>query len=123
MLASPLKRIGGTGDLSQDAARVLAVAEEEEAAGILVGLPIHMDGNEGEQAKLTRAFASKLAGLTALPVLMWDERLSSKTADEYLAEAQLTRKKAKARRDAVAAQVILQSYLDHDDLDRGKPVL
>jgi putative Holliday junction resolvase len=71
-----------------------------------------MDGSEGEQAKLVRKFGDHLHGLSAKPVHYFDERLSSYAADELLQPAELTRKKRKARHDSVAAQVILQNFLD-----------
>lgn len=113
-IASPLKQVAAAGRSADDAAAVLRIADENRAEELLIGLPVNMDGTEGPQAKLTRAFADKLEALTARPVRFWDERLSSRTAEAYLAQADLTRKQKKKRRDAVAAQVILQSYLDRE---------
>ena len=91
---------------------VLDSVTEYEVDAYVVGLPLHIDGSEGPQAKLTRRIGKQLARKSGIEVHFTDERLSSATADELLAPADLTRKKHKARRDAVAAQVILQTYLD-----------
>ncbi len=82
---------------------------------LVVGLPLNMDGSEGDQAKLTRRFGDKLAQVSGLAVHYWDERLSSVTARRLMIPAELSRKKRKARLDRVAAQVILQSFLDTGD--------
>lgn len=111
-IASPLATLEVKGDLAaQVAAAVRAVADYDIGQWV-VGLPINMDGTESAQAALTRRFAAALEKACGQTVHLWDERLSSHQADDYLAEAQLTAKKRKARRDRVAAQVILQSFLD-----------
>ena len=89
--------------------QILRLAERYEAEGIVVGLPLNMDDSEGPQSKLARALAAELAGATGLKVRLWDERLSSFAADKALAGL-LTRKKKKARQDAVAAANILQEF-------------
>ena len=96
----------------RDTAAVVALADEYEVERFVVGLPINMDATEGPQAKLTRTFAGELEKLAARPVDLHDERLSSWAADRAFDEAQLTRKQRSTRRDAVAAQIILQGYLD-----------
>ena len=80
--------------------------------GIVVGLPLHSNGDESDMSRQAREFAKWLAELTKLPVVMWDERCTSAAAEDALREAKLTRNKRKARVDRVAAQMILQSYLD-----------
>jgi putative Holliday junction resolvase len=82
------------------------------SVGIVVGLPLHANGDESDMSAQARAFAKWLADLTKLPVVMWDERCTSAAAEEALLEAKLTKKKRKARVDRVAAQMILQSFLD-----------
>ena len=111
-VAYPISIVPATGQVSQDALAVLRSATEYDVDAYVVGLPLNMDGSEGPQAKLTRRFGKQLAAKSGKDVHYTDERLSSATADELLAPADLTRKKHKARRDAVAAQVILQTYLD-----------
>ncbi len=90
--------------------QILNLAEDYGAEGIVVGWPLNMDDTEGPQGKLARAMASQLAGATKLDVRLWDERLSSFEADQALA-GKLTRKKKKARQDAVAAAFILREFL------------
>ncbi len=111
-LASPLCAISGKGTPTQQIESIAAAVAEYEIDEWVVGLPLNMDGSEGPQARLTRQFAQHLAAQTNQIVHCWDERLSSKQADVYMAGSGLTRKKKKNRRDALAAQVILQSFLD-----------
>ena len=92
-------------------ARISAVAKEHDAVGIVVGHPLNMDGTAGPQAELAREFAARLAAATGLDVRLWDERLSSFTADQSLA-GRLTRSKRKARQDALAAAAMLQDFFD-----------
>jgi putative Holliday junction resolvase len=94
-----------------DAVRTIAkLADDYEAEGIVVGLPLNMDGTEGPQAQLAKALARQLAETTGLEVRLWDERLSSFQADQAIAGL-LTRKKRKARQDAIAAAVVLHDFL------------
>jgi putative Holliday junction resolvase len=95
-----------------DAAHFRAVAEAEEVGGLVVGLPLHLDGREGQKAVEARAFGRWLGEVTALPVTFWDERFTTVEAESALWEAGLTHKRRKARRDRVAAQMLLQAYLD-----------
>jgi putative Holliday junction resolvase len=95
-----------------DAAALLQVAGAREAVGLVLGLPRNMDGSEGPRAQGTRAFARNLARLTALPILLWDERLSTVAAERALIEADLSRKRRAEVIDAVAAGYILQGALD-----------
>ena len=87
------------------------------ARGIVVGLPVHMSGDEGGKAREARTFGKWARKVTSLPVTWWDERYSSATADLYLDQQEATKKKRKAQRDKLAAQVFLQSFLDSDDRD------
>lgn len=95
-----------------DAARILAIARDRDAAGIVLGLPRNMDGSEGPRCQSVRAFARNLARLSYLPIGFWDERLSTVAAERALLEADLTRKRRKEVIDAVAAAYILQGALD-----------
>ena len=81
-------------------------------ATLVVGLPINIDGTEGPRAKLTRAFADRLAARTGNPIELHDERRTSLAADERLARTGLTHKQKKLRRDAIAAAAMLQGFLD-----------
>ncbi|WP_111735070.1 Holliday junction resolvase RuvX [Roseovarius amoyensis] len=104
-----------------DAARILAIAEDRAAAGIILGLPRNMDGSEGPRCQSVRAFARNLAKLTELPIGFWDERLSTVAAERALLEADLTRKRRKEVIDAVAAAYILQGALDRLQHLRTEP--
>jgi putative holliday junction resolvase len=95
-----------------DAERILALAAERRAAGVVLGLPINMDGSEGPRAQSTRAFARSLAKLTELPIALWDERLSTAAVERALIAADASRAKRKAVIDAHAAAYILQGALD-----------
>lgn len=96
----------------QDAAYFRSVAAEEAIGQIVVGLPVHLDGREGQKAIEARAFGKWLGEVTSLPVVFWDERFTTVEAEAALWSAGLTHKKRKERRDRVAAQILLQAYLD-----------
>jgi len=95
-----------------DAARLLTLAKERNAAGFVLGLPINMDGSEGPRAQSTRAFARNLSKLTDLPIALWDERLSTAAVERELIEADVSRAKRAAVIDQHAAVFILQGALD-----------
>jgi putative Holliday junction resolvase len=99
-------------DDEQDADHFRAVVMEEAIGTLVVGLPVHLSGHEGKKAAEARAFGKLLAEATGLPVVFWDERFTSTEAEGHLLAAGLTNKKRKARRDRVAAQILLQSYVD-----------
>jgi putative Holliday junction resolvase len=96
----------------KDAAFFRELVGAEDVAEIVVGLPLHLDGREGQKAREAREFGRQLAEATELPVVFWDERFSTVEAETALWEAGLTHKRRKARRDRVAAQLFLQAYLD-----------
>jgi len=112
MLASPygsLKR----GKLKANAAEIAAICAKEGAGGLLVGLPLSMDGTRGPAAQAASDWALALSEATGLPVAMWDERLSSAAVNRaMIAEADLTRKRRAAAVDAAAAAYTLQAALD-----------
>ncbi|WP_435259082.1 Holliday junction resolvase RuvX [Thioclava sp. FR2] len=95
-----------------DAAKLLALLQSREVAGIVLGLPLNMDGSEGPRVQSTRAFARNLEKLTPLPITFWDERLSTVAAERALLEADTSRKRRKEVIDQVAASYILQGALD-----------
>ena len=88
------------------------VVAREHVSAIVLGLPVHTDGREGVKAKESRAYGKWLAEVTGLPVMFADERFSTAFAESALWAAGLTHKKRKAKRDAVAAQIMLQGFLD-----------
>ena len=95
-----------------DAARLLEIAKARDLKGLVLGLPINMDGSEGPRAQSTRAFARNLERLTDLPIGFWDERLSTVAAERALIEADTSRKRRAEMIDHVAAGFILQGLLD-----------
>lgn len=115
-IASPLTTLEAGGDMDGQAAAVVAAAEPYGVGVFVVGFPLNMDGSEGPQARQARAFAARLtahlAGQPDATVRLWDERQTSMEADERMAMTGLTHKKKKRRRDRLAAQAMLQAYLD-----------
>ena len=99
-------------NFTADAGRVLALAAERGAVGFVLGLPINMDGSEGPRAQSTRAFSRNFAKLTALPIALWDERLSTVAVERGLIAADMSRKRRAAVIDQHAAMFILQGALD-----------
>jgi putative Holliday junction resolvase len=95
-----------------DAQRLLALLTARGAFGIVLGLPLNMDGSSGPRVQATQAFARNLEKLTALPICYWDERLSTVAAERALLEADTSRKRRKEVIDQVAAGYILQGALD-----------
>lgn len=95
---------------------IARIVGKDSIEGIVVGLPLNMDGSEGPRAKRVRAFAETLSALVSVPIHFHDERLSSYAAQDLFAGLKLTRKDKQKRLDAVAAAHILQSFLD-----RSKP--
>ncbi len=95
-----------------DAAALLALCAKREVAGLVLGLPMNMDGSEGPRCQATRAFARNLERLTDLPITFWDERLSTVAAERAMLEADMSRKRRGELIDHVAAAYILQGLLD-----------
>ena len=91
---------------------LLGIIEAEKPGEIVLGLPINMDGSEGPRAEKSRVFGARLEQASGLPVKYMDERGTSVTANRILSDAGKKRGKQRARVDAVAAAIILQSYLD-----------
>ena len=95
-----------------DAARLMEIAAERSLGGIVLGLPINMDGSEGPRCQKTRAFARNLTQITDIPITFWDERLSTVAAERALLEADTSRRRRAEVIDHVAAAYILQGALD-----------
>lgn len=95
-----------------DAAALLDLCAKRGVHGLILGLPLNMDGSEGPRVQATRAFARNLTRLTDLPITYWDERLSTVAAERALLEADTSRKRRKEVIDQVAAGYILQGALD-----------
>jgi len=110
-IASPLTVLSRT-KFTADATALLDLATKHAAAGLVLGLPLNMDGSEGPRAQSTRAFARNLAPRTSLPILFWDERLSTVAVTRTLIEADASRKRRGEVVDKLAAAYILQGALD-----------
>jgi putative Holliday junction resolvase len=111
IIASPLDTYARRSE-ALDGPHLARVAAEQRAVGIVVGLPIHANGQESDSSRAARAFGAWLGGVTGLPVVFWDERYTTWFAEGALLGAKLTHKKRKEKRDRVAAQMILQSYIE-----------
>jgi putative holliday junction resolvase len=96
----------------RDAVYFRKIIEEEEIGQLLIGLPIHLDGRESQKSAEARQYGKWLQEMSGLPVAFYDERFTSVEAEAALWSAGLTHKRRKNRRDRVAAQMILQAYLD-----------
>ncbi|MCS6864226.1 MAG: Holliday junction resolvase RuvX [Gemmataceae bacterium] len=92
--------------------RFRQLVTENAVVGIVVGLPLHAHGEESEMSAEARRFATWLAAEVHLPVVMWDERYTSAAAESVLLDTHLTQRQRKARVDRVAAQMLLQTYIE-----------
>ena len=95
-----------------DAQALMAALRKDQAAVLVVGLPVNMDGSEGPRAQATRAFVRNLINLEDMPVAWWDERLSTVAAERVLIDMDVSRAKRAERIDSAAAAFILQGALD-----------
>ena len=111
VIATPLE-IYERRDPTRDARHYRDLVEAEGVAALVVGLPLHTGGGEGELARLARAWGVWLAGATGLAVTFSDERYTSVDADHLMRSHGLKLRDRKARRDMLAAQILLQNYLD-----------
>ncbi len=111
ILATPLENYACQDESSQ-AARFLRLVADEQIVGFVIGLPVHASGDESQKSQEARRFGQWLGDLTEIPVGFHDERYTSVQADQALSEAGMSKKKRKQRRDMIAAQIILASYLD-----------
>ncbi len=111
MIASPLETIRRT-KFTADAARLFELAAAHGVAGLVLGFPINMDGTEGPRCQATRAFARNINRLSPMPVLLWDERLTTAEAERMLIEADASRRRRAEVIDKLAATIILQGALD-----------
>jgi len=114
--ATPLETIKRT-KFTEDANRLLELIKENNPVGLVLGLPLNMDGSEGPRVQSTRAFARNLAQKTDLPIAFWDERLSTAAVTRTLLEADVRRNKRAEVVDKLAASYILQGALER--LRRG----
>jgi putative holliday junction resolvase len=118
MIASPLPGVRRI-KMAQDAAAVFAAFDGREATGLVVGHPLNMDGTQGPSAQAARAFARNLLAARDVPLLMWDERLSTAAVTRQMIEADMSRAKRALAVDSAAAAYMLQGLLDR--LREGGP--
>jgi len=111
MVASGLETLQRT-KFGADAVHLADRAKTHEIVGIVIGLPVNLDGTNGPRVQATRAFASNLGPTLHLPMLLWDERLSTVAAERSLLEADASRRRRKEVIDKVAAVIILQGALE-----------
>ena len=108
--------------LRRTLARIEELIVENDVSEIVLGEPLNMDGSAGERVRLTHEFKEMLERRTGLPVHLWDERLTTVAADEYMKEAGIPREKRKDYVDEIAAVFILQGYLNRlaDEKRKGE---
>lgn len=111
MIASPLTIYSCRNEAS-DREFFQKLAVEERIVGFVIGLPVHMSGDESEKSQAARRFGQWLSSATQLPVCFQDERFTTAEADQRLSSAGLKRRKADSKRDMLAAQAILTRYLE-----------
>jgi putative Holliday junction resolvase len=111
--AQSLPTIRRKGDLAADLKQVADAVKEYQVEKIIVGLPKNMNGTEGPSCVMAKEFAAEVEKEVELPIVFWDERLTSKMAESAMIDADLSRKKRKQKVDSLAAILILQNYLDY----------
>jgi len=112
VLAQPLEYIPAE-PFAEFLARLKELLIEKEVGLVLVGLPRNMNGSYGPAALKVQEFVAALSGAVTVPIKTWDERLTSAQANRFLIEGNVRREKRKEKVDAMAAAIILQSYLDN----------
>ncbi|HTH96761.1 MAG TPA: Holliday junction resolvase RuvX [Stellaceae bacterium] len=111
MVASPLETLKRA-RFSDDWTALLALIRRHEVGGLVLGLPLNMDGSEGPRVQATRAFARNVMAQMDLPIVLWDERLSTAAVERGMIEADMSRKRRAQVVDRAAAAYILQGLLD-----------
>lgn len=112
LIANPGETYRVTGNENKDFGYIATQIKNKECDAIIVGLPLNMDGTEGDRVLKTRTFAEKLSQYVDIPIIFQDERLSTVSAEKMLIESGVRREKRKQVVDKIAASIILQSYLD-----------
>lgn len=107
--------------LRQTLARIAELIAEYEVDRIVLGYPKHLNNTEGERCEKTKEFGRMLIQRTGLPVILWDERMTTLAADQILTESGVRREERKAYVDKIAAGLILQGYLDRLQTSAAEP--
>jgi len=108
-------------NMERDAQYFRELATAERIARFVVGLPVHLDGHESQKSREARQFGDWLGTLTGVPIDYFDERFTSAEAERILQEANLTKKRRKARIDQLAAQIMLTAYLEAGAQSQDSP--
>jgi putative Holliday junction resolvase len=119
-IASPMDNYTRRGR-ELDAKYFRRLAAEERVSLFVVGLPVHLSGEESEKSREARQFGKWIEELTQLPVVFYDERFTSSEAEQFLLEAEMTKKKRKQRLDKLAAQIMLSAYLESNSKNSESP--
>ena len=106
-------------NLDSDVKYIAELVSKLDAGEIVIGLPLKLDGTEGQSVEMAKSFGEKLSELTNVPIVYQDERLSTVSAQRILIESGMRREKRKDKVDSVAATFILQTYLDKKSLKKG----
>ena len=106
-------------NLDSDVKYIAELVSKLDAGEIVIGLPLKLDGSEGQSVELAREFGDRLSELTSAKIVYQDERLSTVSAQKILIESGMRREKRKDKVDSVAATIILQTYLDKKSLKKG----
>jgi len=112
MIAAGLPTLSRTGPSADVTEALRRLCREQGVERIVVGVPVNMDGSQGPRARLSIEFAQRLGQALGIEAETWDERLTTVQAERLMLGADLSREKRKQRRDRIAAQLLLQSYLD-----------
>lgn len=110
-IATPMETIKRT-KFSKDMQRLTHILQEQQICGMIIGYPVNMDGSEGPRCQSVRQFAQNVTQHTDIPILLWDERLSTAAVERTMLEADLSRKRRSELVDKLAAAYILQGVLD-----------
>ncbi|MCL2485646.1 MAG: Holliday junction resolvase RuvX [Endomicrobia bacterium] len=117
IMASPFDTIESSISIRKNAAAIIEIAKNNDVSEIVAGLPVNMDGSEGEMAETVRKFISEINLISEIPVAVVDERLTTAQAERMLIEeADVSRGKRKGLKDKISAAIILQLYLDQKNL-------
>ena len=111
MIASPMETLRRK-KWSEDSQKLLKLIDEQDVFGLIIGLPLNMDGSEGPRCQSIRQLAENILKLTDIPICFWDERLSTAAVTRTLLDADMSRKRRSEVVDKMAAAYILQGFLD-----------
>ncbi len=106
-------------NLTEDVKYIASLVSKLDAGEIVIGLPLKLDGSEGQSVEMARAFGEELSKLVTIPIIYQDERLSTVSAERILIESGVRREKRKDKIDSIAATIILQTYLDKKSFKKG----